>query len=61
MLQGIVFIAVMVAVLLLIDGVFTGFSILSHLIGGAFVFIIKGLGIILGIVLAMYWLLLAIF
>ena len=61
MLQAIVFIAVLVAVLLLIDGVCTGFSVLSTLIGGAFVFIIKGLGIILGVVLAMYLVLLAIF
>ena len=61
MLQAIVFIMICAAVLLLIDGVFAGFSLLSHLIGGAFVFIIKGLGIILGVVLAMYLVLLAIF
>tara|TARA_R100000152_G_C6569469_1_gene37321 strand:- start:271 stop:456 length:186 start_codon:yes stop_codon:yes gene_type:complete len=61
MLQAIVFIMICAAVLLLIDGVCTGFSVLSTLIGGAFVFIIKGLGIILGVVLAMYLVLLAIF
>tara|TARA_Y100001938_G_scaffold121146_1_gene168497 strand:+ start:24 stop:209 length:186 start_codon:yes stop_codon:yes gene_type:complete len=61
MLQAIVFIAVLVAVLLLIDGVFAGFSLLSHLIGGLFTFIFKGLGIVIAVGLAMYLVLLAIF
>ena len=60
-MQAIVFIVLCAAVLLLIDGLATGFSVLSTLIGGAFVFIFKGLGIILGMALAIYLILLAIF
>ena len=54
MLQGIVLIAFLVALLTVIDGVFTGFALVGTLTRWAFLIVFKGLGIILGLGLAMY-------
>ena len=54
MLQGIVFIVICVALMLVIDGVFTGFAIVGNLTRLAFLFVFKGLGIILGLGLVIY-------
>ena len=54
MLQAIVIIAVFVALMTVIDGVFTGFAIVGNLTKWAFLFVFKGLGVILGLGLVIY-------
>ncbi len=54
MLEAIVIIAVFVAVITVIDGVFTGFALVGTLTRWAFLFVFKGLGVILGLGLAIY-------
>ena len=54
MLEAIVIIAVFVALMTVIDGVFTGFALVGTLTRWAFLIVFKGLGIILGLGLAMY-------
>mgnify|MGYP003121691232 CR=1 FL=1 len=57
MLQGIVLIVFLVALLTVIDGVFTGFALVGTLTRWAFLIVFKGLGIILGLGLVIYVLL----
>ena len=61
MLQVIVFLMVFAACMLLIEGVFSGLSIVITLIMGGFWFIIQGLGVLIGVVLAMWLILQVIF
>ena len=54
MLEAIVIIAVFVALMTVIDVVFTGFAIVGTVLNGCFTFIFKGLGILLGVGLVIY-------
>tara|TARA_R110001583_G_scaffold85211_1_gene223340 strand:+ start:639 stop:821 length:183 start_codon:yes stop_codon:yes gene_type:complete len=54
MLQAMIILMVFVAIIAIIDGVFTGFAIVGTVLNGCFTFIFQGLGILLGIGLAIY-------